>query len=735
MTGSAQFTGDVNIHSISDLYPTRRFVVWKWEVVGERRTKVPYSPKTHKKARTNDPTTWATYEHAACYAKEIGGEIGIVLGDLGNGYFLYGIDLDSCIGDDGVADWALDVFFMFSTYGEISPSGKGIKLYLLVSSADHALLGLKTRISFNKGNHCEIALDRTNRYYALTEIRFDEGLIARPLSVANIGKLRRLIDVIGPEFMGHESGQSGEPAGETQGGSKSRDKSGSAALFRLAIRTKYQLRSKEYFVAAAANDEGAAAHLAKLDEKGAQRAIDRAWERAPAPPEPTYAELFDKFIGGSVADPITARLNERFALVRHAGRTLVVEFKQDGIQLGSVEDLHKWHANDLVPKRGKKEGCEPASRYWISDPHRREYAGIEFDPGGNAPSNVLNLWSGFAVEPDFDAGCERIISHIREVIAAGNTRQAEYLLMYLADIVQNIGRKPGVALVFKGPKGAGKDTLAVLLTRILGGRHVAHITRPDALTERFNAPFATAILVHVEEAYWSGARDKKGTLQALITSESLTIERKGIDRMEVASCLRVMMTTNEEWAIPASHDERRYAVFDVSDNRVGDHAYFRQLYEEIEGEGAAAFLAYLMQLDLSDFNIRDVPQTSALRDQKINSLEGVQRWWFEILFLGALPLDTDANWNSSSAEVAAARLRANYEQFMLENRFQGAAVNSSQFGKELRKLVPTLSVRRPRVNGKPGERYWSFPPLFECRKAMATFLNAEIEWEEATEDR
>jgi len=41
-----------------------------------------------------------------------------------------GLDLDSCIDPQtGIADWANEIITRFNTYGEISPSGKGVKLF------------------------------------------------------------------------------------------------------------------------------------------------------------------------------------------------------------------------------------------------------------------------------------------------------------------------------------------------------------------------------------------------------------------------------------------------------------------------------------------------------------------------------------------------------------------------------------------------------------------------------
>ncbi|WP_353647031.1 DUF5906 domain-containing protein [Mesorhizobium sp. WSM2240] len=686
----------------------RQWVAWRTELREGKSTKVPYSPATGRRAKSDDPSTWATRAAAMRYAPKIKGGVGVMLGDLGEGFHLCGVDLDTCLDGDALAGWAEDVVSVFRTYAEISPSRKGVKLFFLVRASDRQAMGPKHRIAFTKGEHCEMALDLGGRYYAVTGEPLDDLVGVQRLRIVTLDDLRWLVHTAGPAFQG-----------------KPRDESDSGFLYRLARKIKLSGGTKADFIAAIEEDDRAAAHVAKKGE----RAIDRAWAHAPSPrdrfDDDVMADI-DDLVGTPSADPITTRVNERFALARHAGRTLVVEFKRDNFHLGRVEDLHTLFANDRVPTPDGKR-MEPASHHWLRDPRRREYSEIVFDPTRNAPRTALNLWTGWAVEPDPDASCDLILAHIRDVLANGDRTHARYIVGWLADLVQNPGRKPGVALVFKGGKGAGKDTLAVILRRIVGKRHVAHVTRSDALTQRFNAPFATALLVHVEDSFWSGAQDKKGTLQALITSETMPIEKKGVDTVEVDSFLRMFMTTNESWAVPATHDERRYAVFDVSDSRMEDKAYFNALYSEIEGDGPAGFLAHLLDVDLSDFNVRDVPQTEALRDQKLNTLRGVERWWFEFLHNGDVGEFED--WEET-VTVERDDIRGRYESFVRENRHQGDAVNSTQFGIELHKMLPGLGESRPRVDGKPGPRLYVIPPLAECRKAFGDWLGAPVDWGE-----
>jgi primase-polymerase (primpol)-like protein len=112
-----------------------RWVAWRSELRGGKPTKIPYAPRGGK-AKADDPSTWGIRTAAEVRAREIvngsGGGIGIQLGDLGADLHLVGIDLDSCIADNGtLASWATEYLSAFPTYTERSPSGRGLKMFFM----------------------------------------------------------------------------------------------------------------------------------------------------------------------------------------------------------------------------------------------------------------------------------------------------------------------------------------------------------------------------------------------------------------------------------------------------------------------------------------------------------------------------------------------------------------------------------------------------------------------------
>ena len=99
-------------------------VVWKMEEREGKSTKVPYTPRTGRKASSTDLTTWGTLEEALEVMDRYDG-IGFVLCS-GDPYT--GIDLDHCrdpvTGE--IEPWALRIISSLDSYAEVSPSGTGI---------------------------------------------------------------------------------------------------------------------------------------------------------------------------------------------------------------------------------------------------------------------------------------------------------------------------------------------------------------------------------------------------------------------------------------------------------------------------------------------------------------------------------------------------------------------------------------------------------------------------------
>ena len=244
---------------------------------------------------------------------------------------------------------------------------------------------------------------------------------------------------------------------------------------------------------------------------------------------------------------------------------------------------------------------------WLEHVQRKTYdRGGLWAPPTVAPARALNLWRGFAVEPR-PGGWQLMRRHIREVIAAGDKAVDEYVVRWCAWLVQHPGERAEAAVVLRGGEGTGKGTLGNALCSIFGA-HASHPTSPEHFVgSRFNGhqERARSSRMFADECYWAGDRAHEGELKGMITEPERVFERKGIDPYRGRNCLHVLVSSNNEWVVPAGIDARRFVASDVSPARKGDAAYFAALYGELyedgdirrPGAGIAAMLHELLAMD------------------------------------------------------------------------------------------------------------------------------------------
>jgi phage/plasmid-associated DNA primase len=277
--------------------------------------------------------------------------------------------------------------------------------------------------------------------------------------------------------------------------------------------------------------------------------------------------------------------------------------------------------------------------------------------------------------------------------------------------------------------------------------HVAHAKH---LVGSFNAHLRDAVFVFADEAFFAGDKQHEGALKALVTEPSITIEAKYQNPIMIANMTHILMASNSDWVVPASTDERRFCVMDVSDTRIGDRAYFNKLNAQMENGGLAAMLHDLLHRDLSGFDVRTVPQTDALADQKRHSLDSLNRWWSTVLHRGFVwrsrhGSQTFIAWSDF---VSTELLHHSYLQWCHETR-ESRPMSRVQLGKMMKALYqscrpsgfyPIYEVdvidpdeKKPAVeqNRPPG---YSFGTLDQAQAAFSEKTGIAFDWGEAEPD-
>lgn len=138
-----------------------QWVCWKYVTRGGKRTKCPVSPRGGR-ADSTDPATWATFDEAVA-TWSAGGFAGIGYVFAADDPYC-GIDLDGCIDDAGVVvPAASEIIDALGSYTEVSPSGRGVKVFIAGRKPDGVGCKSKAIAGFKE---CEV-YDR-DRFFTVT---------------------------------------------------------------------------------------------------------------------------------------------------------------------------------------------------------------------------------------------------------------------------------------------------------------------------------------------------------------------------------------------------------------------------------------------------------------------------------------------------------------------------------------------------------------------------------------
>lgn len=398
-------------------------------------------------------------------------------------------------------------------------------------------------------------------------------------------------------------------------------------------------------------------------------------------------------------DPKLCEMNEKHAVIRNiGGKCLVAEETTD--ILGTVmtyqtfADLNNRYANQFVDiTNGKGKITQTTlGKWWTTHPHRREYQSVVFSPGQETGESY-NLWRGFSCQPR-KGDCKLYLKHIEDNVCGGNVECYRYLIQWMATLVQNPGSQGHVAIVLRGKRGTGKSFFADEFGSLLG-RHYMAVSNSQHMVGNFNSHLQSTILLFADEAFFAGDKKHESVLKTLITQPTIIVEPKYMNAYSSPNYVHLILASNDNWVVPAGPDERRYFVLDVCDTVMQNHDYFAAIAEQMENGGRAALLDYLLNVDLTDFDVRQAPKTAALLEQQRISMSPLEEWWFAKLEVGLIEKDSD-RWPKT---VCAEELYADYIDHC--SSYRNRVDNRTPWYQKFCALIPGKLEKRQAI--------WSLP--------------------------
>ena len=487
---------------------------------------------------------------------------------------------------------------------------------------------------------------------------------------------------------------------------------------------------------------------------------------------------------------IVSYLNKYWAAVVRADKASILQevtawdekdgkYRYDCIfwPIGEFRDIH---VNWTIHLPGMALDCSIA-HLWLKSSHRRQMDKIVFRPrpeGYVNPSTyeTFNLYKGLAItrteaaaycaeNVDWEGQVQYVLDHIHHIWCRGNETLYQYVVNWMASLIQRPWLKLGTAIVLRGLQGSGKGLIVNLLATIIGKQHYFHVQDVNDVTGTYTHQLKACLLCFMDEAVWGGDKEKSGILKKLITEPTHSIHQKYLSSYVVDSFLSLIFASNHAWVVPCDEVERRYLCLDVSNQYAGAQtadiaAYFNRL----RAVPAEVFANYLYNVDLSAFNPRAIVTTEFQRDQKMHTFPIMKKWWHTQLSkteieCRAFILNGNHRANEPdnvrpqpTAEenellVGNSWLIPHYKQYVYQSFVQHArraaqyTADEAQFWKELRALLPSteqavaaggrpLTMRKYRrtIEGKRPMTV-SFPSLEICRAHWRNVIVQDAEWQ------
>lgn len=432
-------------------------------------------------------------------------------------------------------------------------------------------------------------------------------------------------------------------------------------------------------------------------------------------------------------------LQNKYALLDLAGEIRIVDKQQvNDVLSGKRTEISFYKRTEglIVISRELENLPYPGKasdefKTFLVNPNTHVYNAIAFSPLATQPS-TLNYWIEPSIKPR-QGDWFVIQEFIHTVICNNNVALFDYLIRYLAHMLQRPEEKPGIMVVFLSGQGTGKGTFYKLLGRVWS-RTSLQVSDIGEVIGQFNAALERNYVVCMDEALFAGDKKSLDKLKSLVTEPTCRIEQKHQPSRTIDSYHRLFAASNHNHFAHVDKDDRRFLFIRLSSVHKQDQIYFDAVNDALDNDDAIAAMMYdLVNLDLTGFNIRKRPLTEEHLSQRLMSLSGFERLWFEVLQSGRFPARYHGytNWGQGIF-ISTDNLIDAYTEYD-KNASRYHPIQSQQIATALQTICPSAKKARPTISGKQ-QRGYDLPDIAVARKEFEMMLGPSVKWEELEDD-
>ncbi|KAA6376855.1 MAG: hypothetical protein EZS28_027619, partial [Streblomastix strix] len=304
--------------------------------------------------------------------------------------------------------------------------------------------------------------------------------------------------------------------------------------------------------------------------------------------------------------------------------TQVLYHKLEGTVYNQLEKIN---INFKNKKTDEKDNSKPITVKHIFKKYASKFVkkGCKFiseDP------KILTVFQGYKYKKldTIDYEClQMYFDLIKETIAAGDERVYEYILNWMAWLIQNPGKKSRAAIVIQGRQGIGKNRFTDVIAELTSRYSCSNITNIDEFTGRFNSVVENKMFAVLNEMmnYNDSKKGVATVMKSIISDLTIRINEKNQPRRTAENVMNIIYVTNADMPVQLDTDDRRHlvctckTVHQVSEEHKEDVEYFNELSQSYTQEFYENLMTFLLERDISQFNPTLIPMTEA-KKQLIN---------------------------------------------------------------------------------------------------------------------
>ena len=352
-----------------------------------------------------------------------------------------------------------------------------------------------------------------------------------------------------------------------------------------------------------------------------------------------------------------ATFNPRFALFKPGASDVVIDKSKPALDLIKIPDFLRRYSRIIVMY---KQNTVLLARVWLSIPGAQRVEKVVLHPNeGILKDSTLWNMAGSFVAPKRGAEPPLFFQLVRDAF-----RQAdgEWLLDWVADMVQNPQVKPDTVPAINGKAGCGKTRFWRYIGRMLGDGLYYEMSGLAGIGNKFNADTESALLIFVDEAEAKDLGSSLPLFKTLATGSTRRIERKGIDPFAIPNITRLAMAGEHKPALLSDGGmRRRVPLFEMLPVFKGNLQFWIDYDAEMKGDGPPRLLAHLLDRKITH-RLHEAPITEIGRETAREHLEPLYLWLVGIV-------ESFARWHDhpSLRQVAIAELMIELHEWMKLN--------------------------------------------------------------------